>query len=57
MSANEPRLCPTCGATMQPAGKHAWVCPNQADQGNGVSQAQRESARATASERRPGAPF
>jgi hypothetical protein len=36
---------------MQPAGKHAWVCPNQKDQGNGVSRAQRESARTTAAER------
>jgi hypothetical protein len=54
---DEPRLCPTCGAVMQPAGARAWICPNQADQGNGISQAQRQSIRDMASKRDGVAPF
>lgn len=40
------RLCPACMAhgnivALQPAGKHAWLCPNQRDAGNGISQERR----------------
>jgi hypothetical protein len=53
-----PRLCPTCGATMTPVGVRSWVCPNQADQGNGISLVLRARVRAVAAARQPElAPF
>lgn len=51
------RTCPTCGAVMRPAGKRAYICPNQADQGNGISAAAREAVQATKRRRVEYAPF
>jgi len=50
-------LCPDCGTPMIPAGKRAFICPNQADQGNGISPEQRASVKQTAAARVPNLPF
>jgi len=50
-------VCSTCGATMRPAGVRAWLCPNQRDQGNGVSLVLRAKVKALTAERVEYAPF
>lgn len=52
-----PRICPTCGAAMRPAGKRSWVCPNQADQGNGISPEMQARVRRWLRERVANVPF
>lgn len=52
-----PRICSTCGAEMKPAGKRSWICPNQKDQGNGISPAMQARVRIWLRERVAGIPF
>ena len=51
------RLCPTCGAEMERAGKRAWVCPNQRTEEKVVSLELRLTIREMANERVTGVPF
>lgn len=51
------RLCPTCGAEMERAGKFAWICPSQRTEAAGISLELRLTIREMAGQRVDGVPF
>lgn len=53
----ERRACPTCHTPMVNVGRDVWVCPTQAIEPKGVSDARRESIRALVAERVAGVSF